>query len=160
LVGAIAGDTDREDARRRLTLWVGIVTLVGLGGLAAADGDKSDPLAGWTADLSAEKADLVSTGRNPYFILEPGYTLVLEGGAEQLTITVRAETKMVDGVQTRVVEERGTKNGELEEVARNYVAISKRTNSVFYFGEDVDNYKKGKVVNHDGSYLFSASSSS
>jgi len=145
---------------RRLTVWVGIVTLVGLGGLAAADGDKSDPLAGWTADFSAEKADLVSTGRNPYFILEPGYTLVLEGGAERLTITVRAETKMVDGVQTRVVEERGTKNGELEEVARNYVAISKRTNSVFYFGEDVDNYKKGKVVNHDGSYLFSASSSS
>ena len=60
---------------------------------------------------------------------------------------------MVDGVETRVVEERETKNGKLVEVARNHFAISKRTNNVFYFGEDVEMYKDGKVVNHDGSWL-------
>jgi hypothetical protein len=63
------------------------------------------------------------------------------------------ETKRVDGVETRVAEERGIKNGKLDEVSRNYFAISKRTNSVFYFGEDVDNYKNGKVVDHEGSWL-------
>src|SRR3989442_7492885 len=70
-----------------------------------------------------------------------------------LIITVLNETKIVDGVETRVVEERETKNGQLIEVARNYFAISRRTNDVFYFGEDVDMSKYGKVVTHDGSWL-------
>jgi hypothetical protein len=33
------------------------------------------------------------------------------------------------------------------------VAGGKRTSSVFYFGEDVDTYKDGKVVDHEGSWL-------
>ena len=107
----------------------------------------------WTTDFSIEKQDLASTGRNPYFILEPGYYLVLKGGDVELTITVLNETKMVDGVETRVVEERETKGGKLTEISRNYFAISKRTNDVFYFGEDVDIYKGGKVVSHDGAWL-------
>ena len=89
----------------------------------------------------------------PYFILEPGYQLVLEGGQERLTITVLDEIKMVDGVETRVVEERETKGGELIEVSRNFFAISKRTNSVFYFGEEVDIYKDGKLASHEGAWL-------
>src|SRR3989442_11306424 len=70
-----------------------------------------------------------------------------------LIITVLNETKQVDGVETRVVEERETKDGQLIEVARNYFAISKGTNDVFYFGEDVDMYRNGQVVSHDGSWL-------
>ena len=52
-----------------------------------------------------------------------------------------------------MVEERETKDGKLVEVSRNYFAISKRTNSVYYFGEDVDEYKDGKVARHGGSWL-------
>src|SRR5437762_685002 len=107
----------------------------------------------WAMAFPTEPDELVPTGRNPYFILEPGYTLVLEGGDARLTITVLNETKKVDGVETRVVEERETKGGQLIEVARNYFAISKRTNDVFYFGEDVDMYKDGRLVNHDGTWL-------
>jgi hypothetical protein len=107
----------------------------------------------WTSDFPTERDELASTGRNQYFVLEPGYTLVLEGGNAQLIITVLNETKMVDGVETRVVEERETKGGKLIEVARNYFAISKRTNDVFYFGEDVDMYKDGKIVSHAGTWL-------
>ena len=90
------------------------------------------------ANTPTDKSELVSIGRNPYFILEPGYVMVLRGGNEELTITVLNETKMVDGVETRVIEERETKGGILVEVSRNYFAIHKRTNDVFYFGEDVD----------------------
>jgi hypothetical protein len=107
----------------------------------------------WTAEFAVEKSELSSTGRNPYFILEPGYQSVFEGGRERLIISVLDETKMVDGVETRVVEERETRDGKLVEVSRNYFAISKRTNDVFYFGEDVDIYKDGKVVNHSGAWL-------
>ena len=64
------------------------------------------------------------------------------------------ETKTVDGVKTRVVEERETKNGRLEEVSRNYFAIDKVAGDVYYFGEDVDMYdKSGKVTGHGGSWL-------
>ena len=107
----------------------------------------------WTAEFAIEKSELSSTGRNPYFIMEPGYQLVFEGGRERLIISVLDETKMVDGVDTRVVEERETRDGKLVEVSRNFFAISKRTNDVFYFGEDVDIYKDGKVVNHSGAWL-------
>ena len=107
----------------------------------------------WTRDFPLEPQELTATGRNPWFILEPGYQLVYRDGTEELTITVLPATKIVSGVETRVVEERETRNGALVEVSHNYFAISRRTNSVFYFGEDVDMYKDGKVVSHEGAWL-------
>ncbi len=106
----------------------------------------------WTMDFRLEQDELASTGRNPYFSLEPGYTLVLAAGREQLTITVLDETRQIAAVTTRVVEERETKDGQLVEVSRNYYAISRRTNGIFYFGEDVDMYAGGKVVSHEGAW--------
>ena len=110
----------------------------------------------WTADFRLDKDELSSVGRNPHFILEPGYYLVLENGVEQITITVLNSTKKVGDVETRVVEERETKSGKLVEVSRNYFAISKRTNSVYYFGEEVDIYENEKVVGHSGAWLAGA----
>ena len=107
--------------------------------------------------FEADKAQLAPTGRNRYFVLEPGYRLVLEGKEKGkpavLTITVLNETKMVDGVETRVVEEKETANGQVVEISRNYFAISTKTSDVFYFGEDVDIYKDGKVTGHEGAWL-------
>jgi hypothetical protein len=107
--------------------------------------------------FEVEKADLTSQGKNPYFNLEPGYVLNLQGSEDDmkivLTITVLNETKQVDGVETRVVEERETIDGQVSEVSRNYYAISKKTSDVFYFGEDVDTYEDGKVTNHEGSWM-------
>jgi hypothetical protein len=145
-----------------------IVSLVFLGVLALVVGVRADqdkaaidkqpkPVSAqaddWTTEFGEDKSDLAHTGRNPYFILEPGYYLILEKGNERLTITVLAETKKVDGVECRVVEEKETKAGKVVELSLNYYAISKRTNSVYYFGEHVDIYKDGKVDNHSGSWL-------
>src|SRR5213594_3418106 len=135
--------------RRVLRLAVPFIVVVAGLGIFAACATSAD----WTSAFQVEPDELTSVGRNPYFILEPGYTLVMEGEGAQLTITVLDETKKIDGVETRVVEERETKGGQLTEVARNYFAISKRTNDVFYFGEDVDMYKDGRLVNHDGTWL-------
>ena len=134
----------------RRALWLPLIVAAGVVvlTLGACTGSGA-----WTTVFMVEPDELASTGRNPYFVLEPGYSLVLEGGGAQLIITVLNETKKVDGVETRVVEERETKGGQLVEVARNYFAISKRTNDVFYFGEDVDMYKDGRLVNHDGTWL-------
>ena len=104
-----------------------------------------------------EHRSLSTTGRNRFFVLEPGYQLVLEGRDAnkdaRLEVTVLDETKDVNGSLTRVVEERETVNGKLVEVSRNYFAICKNTGSVFYFGEDVDIYRDGKIVEHEGAWM-------
>jgi hypothetical protein len=106
----------------------------------------------WMSEFQVDKSDLSTTGRNPYFILEPGYSLVLEKGTERLRVTVLDETRMIDGVETRIVEERETRNDQLVEISRNYFSISRRTNDVYYFGEDVDIYEAGRIVSHEGAW--------
>ncbi len=107
----------------------------------------------WQKEFGISNCNLLTTGRNQYFILEPGHQLVLEGDGEKVQITVLDETKTVDGAITRVVEEKEWKEGKLHEISRNYFAMCEQTKDVFYFGEDVDYYKDGKVVRHDGSWL-------
>jgi len=111
------------------------------------------PQSSWQDEFDIAKCNMLTTGRNPYYVLEPGFQLVLEGGDTKLQITVLEETKTVDGVVTRVVEEKEWIDGQLYEVAKNYFAMCEQTKDVFYFGEDVDFYKNGKVVKHDGSWL-------
>jgi hypothetical protein len=103
--------------------------------------------------FSVDKAKLSNTGKGTYFILEPGYTLHMQSGKDTLIITVLDETKVVDGVTTRIVEERETEGGQLVEVSRNYFAVDNATGDVYYFGEDVDMYKNGKVTGHEGAWL-------
>ena len=100
-------------------------------------------------------------GENAYFILKPGYQLVLEGeddGKEVLVeITVLNETKNVllqgiGQVEIRVVEEGEYEDGEIVEISRNFFAICSETNAVYYFGEDVDIYEDGEIISHDGAW--------
>lgn len=107
----------------------------------------------WQKEFGLAKRTLVPTGRNEYFVLEPGFQIVLESKNEKLTVTVLDETKKVDGSLTRVVEEKEWKNGALIEVSRNYFAIDKETKDVFYFGEEVDIYQDGKLTSHSGAWL-------
>src|SRR5215212_5964763 len=111
----------------------------------------------YTRSFRAENCTFSSTGRNPFFILEPNYQLVLggedAGEAAQLTITVLNETREVNGTQTRVIEERESVGGELVEISRNFFATCEETNNVFYFGEEVDIYENGMIVDHEGAWL-------
>jgi hypothetical protein len=115
------------------------------------------PPTSFMTDQPLKNCNFASTGKNSYFILEPGYKVILEGEEDgqnlQLVMSILNETKIVDGVETRVVEERETEGGNLVEVSRNYFAICKPTNNVIYFGEDVDMYEDGKVVSHEGAWL-------
>src|SRR6187401_529717 len=112
---------------------------------------------GWTQTFAVDLQTLVTEGESPYFILKPGYQTTFEGGkSARLVITVLSETLAVGGVNTRIVEEREWSGGELIEVSRNYFALDPKTADVYYFGEDVDMYKKGKVVNHEGSWRHGA----
>ena len=113
--------------------------------------------------FNLENCDFDSRGSNTYFILEPGHQSVLEGQEDgeviDLVITVLNETKVVDGTETRIVEERESENGELVEISRNYFAVCEPANDVFYFGEDVDDYEDGEIVSHEGAWLAGANGS-
>lgn len=133
------------------------VEVDGVTGIAATAGsDAQDGERRFTARFALAPGELVATGSNPWFSLQPGHRLVLEGKdgdeAVELVITVLDETRTIDGVQVRVVEERETKDGQLAEVSRNFFAISKITNAVYYFGEEVDMYRDGEVVSHEGAW--------
>lgn len=110
----------------------------------------------WTDSFNVEQCSFLPSGKNSFFILESGYQLTLKGIEDEdsvtLVITVLNETKVVDGVETRVVEERESVGNNLIEVSRNFFAFCRDYSSVFYFGEDVDMYKNGKIVSHDGSW--------
>ncbi|HEY6159603.1 MAG TPA: hypothetical protein VI112_00230, partial [Bacteroidia bacterium] len=103
-----------------------------------------------------DSCTFLTTGRNMYFILEPGYRLELRGrdgkDSAMLVITVLDETKKIGNVETRVVEENESVNGKTVEISRNFFAYCKQTGSIYYFGEEVDMYKDGKVTNHEGAW--------
>ena len=115
------------------------------------------PSAEWQQAFAVGAAELATVGENPYFVLKPGYQLTLEGRESgklvRLVVSVLDQTKVIGGIEARVVEERETEDGVVAEVSRNYMAIHKTTRDVYYLGEDVDVYKGGKVVNHEGAWL-------
>lgn len=94
---------------------------------------------------------------NRYVTLTPGmkltYESIGEGGAvEVIEITVTNETRTIMGVEARRVNDKATVNGVLVEDTRDYLAQDREGN-VWYFGEEVDNYKDGKIDNHKGSWI-------
>jgi len=71
----------------------------------------------WTDKFAIDESELGPTSRNPYFVLEPGNQCVHEdnehGKPTDLMIAVLNETREIDHVETPVLEERETENGQL-----------------------------------------------
>jgi hypothetical protein len=125
----------------------------------------------FTEEFPLEDCRFETVGGNPYFILKPRRQLYytnarcLDAGEcedlEELWITVKRAVRKVrmeiDGrrrpIWTRIVEERETENGELKEISRNFFADCKPTHDVYYFGEEVDIFEDGEIVNHEGAWL-------
>jgi hypothetical protein len=110
----------------------------------------------WQTTFGIDLTTLATEGESAYFVLKPGFRATYEGDGGRLVITVLDETAKIGGVATRVVEEREWKGADLVEVSRNYFAIDPKTGNVYYFGEDVDTYKHGKVAGHEGSWRHGA----
>jgi hypothetical protein len=152
--------------------WTVLVGLAGLGivpwsGLAAQTVDERE----FTDEFPLEDCRFKPAGQNPFFPLVVGLQryynnmkCVTAGDCdelEELWITVTPDTRSIplriEGqlrtIDTRVVEERETANGELVEISRNYFATCSPTQDVYYFGEQVDIYEDGEIVSHDGAWL-------
>lgn len=106
----------------------------------------------WRSDFPVDPNNLGPSGGNPYFILTPGHTLHFVEGSVRRTMTVLPRTVWIDGVECRVIEDREEKKGKPVEVTLDYYAVDRTTGDVYYFGEDVNIYKDGKVKSHKGSW--------
>ena len=120
--------------------------------------DSIDPAdQSFTSEFFTDGCTFGPTGNNPFFPLQPGLRIVLEGDDDgtpiQVILEVTSETRVVDGVTTRVVTETESEDGELVEVSRNFFAQCMETGDVFYFGEEVDDYEDGVIVGHEGEWL-------
>jgi hypothetical protein len=153
------------------------VTRVGLGAacavaaLAACDaggptaaGSPANEFDGGTAAAQSLDLALCSGGAgftlasvNPYFPMAVGTRWTYEGDedgeAVELQITVLDETRTIEGVTTRVIEEREWIDDELVEVSWNYYAQTS-AGTVCYFGEDVDIFEEGGIA-HEGAWCAS-----
>ncbi|OGC72437.1 hypothetical protein A2337_02780 [candidate division WWE3 bacterium RIFOXYB2_FULL_43_9] len=94
---------------------------------------------------------------NKYFKLPMGRKLVYEGeteedGLERVEITIPGDTKEILGVKTLVYLDKVWQDDELVEETRDYLAQDVYGN-VWYFGEDVNNYGNGKLLDHEGAWL-------
>jgi hypothetical protein len=131
--------------------------------VAAADG--------YTAEFPDERCDFRPYGGNSYFSLRPGrqayfsnQRCLARGDCDELEevwITVTDRTRRIElqddgrtrNIQTRVVQEFETADGELEEISYNFFATCLPDRDVYYFGERVDIYEDGQVVGHEGQWL-------
>jgi hypothetical protein len=94
---------------------------------------------------------------NPWLPLGTLTQDVLENEAERVERTVRPEHhksfKIGDQtVEALAVEDREYEDGELKEVTLDYFAQAD-DGVVYYLGEDVDEFRHGKVVGHSGGWL-------
>lgn len=121
-----------------------VLVFVAASALAAAQAYRSE--------FAPDPKNLGVEGANPYFVLTPGYKLHFVEGATRDTWTVLRETVVIDGVECRVIEDREEKNGKPVEITRDYYAIDRSSGDVYYFGEDVDEYRNGKLAGHGGSW--------
>jgi hypothetical protein len=155
--------------KRSLTVLTVMVLAAGLSTSAQATGARQEAAGsggarchlpvfgpGPTYDPAINPSDFSPDVTNPYFPLRPGTTYVYTGTKDGKTaIDVFApsqKTRVIDGVRTRVVNDRLILNGVLEELTSDYYAQD-RCGNVWYFGEDTATLdRSGHVLSRDGSF--------
>lgn len=142
-----------------------VLSLAFASGYAIAEDDE------FTQKFPLSSCLFLSVGGNSYFPLTPGRQTYFSNSAcvaagkcdelNELWITMERDIRRITLptsrgsrlVHTRVMEERETEDGELVEVSRNFVADCWPSHDVYYFGEEVDIYEDGKIVDHEGAWL-------
>lgn len=118
----------------------------------ASEGDtllETDEEAPQRAAISeVDISNLATVGKNAYLNLEPGYQLRYTDGSLTRTLTVRRKTKMIDGVETRLIEEKEEKDGQPTKIVWKYYAFDKTTTALYCFGVHVQSYSDGAMVSH------------
>jgi hypothetical protein len=144
------------DARRRLaSLAIAAAALV----LTGCGGD-DDGKSGTTADRLPRFSQPRQID-NPYLPLTKFTRCELRGAEDRTQVHVlrrllpRSERFSVGGrsVEAAVIEDRAFEDGELVERTLDYFGQAD-DGTVYYFGEDVDDYQDGRLVGHKGAWRY------
>jgi|CXWL01.1.fsa_nt_gi uncharacterized membrane protein YkoI len=100
-------------------------------------------------------SEFSATVNNPYFTLVPGTKFTYEAkkpeGIERIEVTVLNETRVIMGVETRIVRDQVFLDGDLIEDTLDWYAQDKEGN-VWYFGEETAEYENGVISSTHGAW--------
>jgi hypothetical protein len=139
-----------------VALLVGGVAVAG-NGSARQHGDCDDPLPRGSERVDLDPADFTTRIDNPYWPMAPGSRWVYretdaEGNEQKVVVTVTNRTKTVAaGIQTRVVRDVVTEDGQPVEVSDDWYAQDE-CGHVWYLGEDTTEFESGRPVSKAGSW--------
>jgi len=128
-------------------------------GLAACGGGggSSTSLPQGTKAVHLDPADFTTEIDNPYWPMRPGshwvYREVEDGEVHRDDVTVTNETKLLGGIEARVVHDLVTQNGETLEKTDDYYAQDSKGN-LWYLGEDTAEYENGKLKTKEGTWAY------
>lgn len=144
----------------RVLLTMIALTIVGVSACESTSTSKSPASAGtpaanagWRDTFAVPPSRLQSSGVSTFANLTPGAVRTYKDDEVTLTITVLNDTRVIDGVTTRIVEEREERGGAPLEISRNFFAIDPSNGDLYYFGEEVDIYKNGTLAGHEGAWI-------
>jgi predicted small lipoprotein YifL len=135
---------------RRMAIAAALAALAGCGG----SGGTSLPQGGEPVEL--DPADFTSEIDNPWMPFRTGSRSVYretdqEGAEQRVEVTVLDETREVMGIETRIVHDVVTEDGELVEDTYDWYAQDADGN-VWYFGEETQEFEDGKPSTTAGSW--------
>ena len=121
--------------------------MLSVSAMSASPGNAYDPV--------IDPADFSAVVNHPFFAMPDGRKTYFRSqtgeGVETGEILVTGATRFFMGVRTLTIRDRVYLNGVLKEEALDYIAQHKN-GSVWYFGEDVDNYEDGVLADHQGTW--------
>ena len=118
---------------------------------AGCGGDERQALPQGDEPVEIDPARFSAEIDHPFWPMKPGTVWVYREGDQRVEVTVTDRTRMVMGVETRVVHDLVTENGVPVEDTFDWYAQDDDGN-VWYFGEDTTEFEDGKPAGHAGAW--------
>jgi hypothetical protein len=142
-----------------LALTLGLAGCGGTSGATATSGEtggSATALPQGDEPFEMDPANFTSEIDNPYWPMVPGTTWTYEetddeGVTQQIEVTVTDETREIMGIESRVVRDVVTEDGEVIEDTFDWYAQDADGN-VWYMGEDTTEFENGEPVSKAGSW--------
>jgi hypothetical protein len=133
-----------------------IATAAVLAVLLVACGGSETGLPQGAESVELDPADFATEIDNRYWPMKPGTRWVYreidaDGSEQRVVVTVTRDTKLVMGIEARIVRDVVSEDGELVEDTFDWYAQDADGN-VWYLGEDTKEYEDGEVVTTAGSW--------
>jgi len=141
---------------RSIALALAVIALAGCGG-GSKSSSGSSSLPQGTTPSKLDPSKFTTEIDNPYWPIRPGshwvYSEVEDGEAQRVDVTVTNRTKVLGGVNARVVHDQVTRKGQVLEDTYDWYAQDSDGN-IWYLGEDTKEYENGKLKTTEGSWAY------